>query len=216
MQGLCNLTVLIRGAGEIASGIAYRLCRCHFKVCLTEIEKPQAVSRGAAFSEAVFDGAKTIMEVTAELVPPSLDEVYNAWKRGNIPLVIDPYASIKDKLKPDVLVDAIMAKQNIGTKITDAPLVIGVGPGFYAGRDVHMVIESNHSNNLGGIILEGEGEKDTTTLRRGLAESLFSEQLSILCSPGNNYLFCDLTNSNLIAFDLVPVFECPSHNRLVR
>ena len=165
--------MLIRGAGEIASSIAYRLCRCHFKVCLTEIEKPQAVSRGAAFSEAVFDGAKTIMEVTAELVPPSLDEVYNAWKRGNIPLVINPYASIKDKLKPDVLVDAIMAKQNIGTKITDAPLVIGVGPGFYAGRDVHMVIESNHSNNLGGIILEGEGRRILQHSEEGWRKAFF-------------------------------------------
>ena len=161
MRKLSELIVLIKGGGEVASGIAHRLHRNHFRVCLTEIANPLAVSRGTTFSEAVFDGVKTIMGVKAELVPASPEEIYRVWQQENIPIVIDPEASIKDKLKPDVLVDAIMAKRNTGTEITDAPLVIGVGPGFYAGRDVHIVVETNHSHNLGRVIVEGEAERNT-------------------------------------------------------
>jgi xanthine dehydrogenase accessory factor len=155
------ITVLIRGAGEIGSGIAHRSNRCHFRVCLTESTSPLAVCRGAAFSEAVFDRVKTIEGVTAELVPASLEEIYRVWNRGNIAVVVDPDASIREQLKPDVVVDAIMAKQNTGTRITDAPLVIGLGPGFRVGRDVHVVVETSHSHNLGKVILEGQAEPNT-------------------------------------------------------
>jgi xanthine dehydrogenase accessory factor len=161
VRKLSELIVLIKGGGEVASGIAHRLHRSHFRVCVTEIANPLAVSRGTCFSEAVFDGVKTIEGVTAQLVSVSPEEVYRAWQQGNIPVVIDPEASIKEKIKPDVLVDAIIAKRNTGTKITDAPLVIGMGTGFYAGRDVHIVVETNHSNNLGRVILDGEAEKNT-------------------------------------------------------
>lgn len=161
MRKLSELIVLIKGGGEVASGIAHRLHRSHFRVCLTELANPRAVSRGTTFSEAVFDGVKTIMGVKAELVPASPEEIYRVWQQGNIPIVIDPEASIKERIKPDVLVDAIVAKQNTGTKIIDAPLVIGLGPGFYAGRDVHIVVETNHSRNLGRVILEGEAERNT-------------------------------------------------------
>jgi len=163
MRKLSELVVLIRGGGEVASGIAHRLHCSHFRLCITEVANPLAVSRGTCFSEAVFDGTKTIEEVTAELVSTSPEEIYRAWRKENIAIVIDPEASIKDKIKPDVLIDATMAKRNIGTKITDAPLVIGVGPGFYAGKDVHIVVETNHSNNLGRVILEGEAEENTGT-----------------------------------------------------
>jgi xanthine dehydrogenase accessory factor len=154
-------TVLIKGAGEIGSGIAHRLSRCHFRVCLTESANPLAVCRGTAFSEAVFEGVKTIEGVTAELVPASLEEIYGVWSRGNIPVVVDPDASIREQLRPDVVVDAIMAKRNTGTRITDAPLVIGLGPGFRIGRDVHVMVETSNSPNLGRVILEGQAEPNT-------------------------------------------------------
>ncbi|MCX6008997.1 MAG: selenium-dependent molybdenum cofactor biosynthesis protein YqeB [Chloroflexi bacterium] len=163
VRKLSELIVLIRGGGEVASGIAHRLHRCHFRVCLAEIANPLAVSRGTAFSEAVFDGVKTIEGVTAQLVSALPEEICRAWQQENVPVVIDPEASIREKIKPDVLVDSIMAKRNTGTKITDAPLVIGMGTGFYAGRDVHIVVETNHSNNLGRVIVEEEAEKNTGT-----------------------------------------------------
>ena len=161
MRKLSEFIVLIRGGGEVASGIAYRLHLSHIRVCLAEVATPLAVSRGTTFSEVVFDGVKTIMGVRAELVPARQEEIYRVWQQGSIPLIIDPGASIKERIEPDVLVDAIMAKRKTDTKITDAPLVIGVGPGFYAGRDVHIVVESNHSRNLGRVILEGEAEENT-------------------------------------------------------
>jgi xanthine dehydrogenase accessory factor len=163
MRQLSERVVLIKGGGEVASGVAHRLHRSHFRVCLTEIASPLAVSRGTTFSEAVFDGTKRIMGVTAELVSTSVEEIHRAWQQRNIPIVVDPETSIREKLKPDVLVDAIIAKRNTGTKITDAPLVIGLGPGFYAGRDVHIVVETNHNSNLGRVILDGEAEKNTGT-----------------------------------------------------
>jgi len=163
VRKLSEFIVLIKGGGEVASGIAHRLHRSHFKVCLTEVVNPLAVSRGTTFSEAVFDGTKVIEGVRAELVSSSPEEIYKVWRQGNIPIVIDPEVSVKEKIQLDVLVDATMAKRNTGTKITDAPLVIGMGSGFYAGKDVHMVVETNHSNNLGGVILDGGAEEDTGT-----------------------------------------------------
>jgi xanthine dehydrogenase accessory factor len=161
MRSLSEVIVLIKGGGEVASGTAHMLHRSHLRVCLTEIGSPLAVSRGTAFCEAVFDGEKTIEGVTAELVPTSVDEIHRVWQEGNIAIVVDPETSIRERLRPDVLVDATMAKRNTGIKLGDAPLVIGLGPGFYAGRDVHIVVETNHSSNLGRVILEGEAEENT-------------------------------------------------------
>ena len=155
MSALAKLIVIIRGGGEIASGIAYYLHLSHIRVCLTETTAPLAIARGVTFCEAVFDGTKTIMGVTAELVNTEAAKIHGVWQRGNIPLIIDPDVLIKKEIKPDVLIDAIMAKRNVGTNISDAQLVIGVGPGFYAGRDVNVVVESNNGKNTGNVIFEG-------------------------------------------------------------
>jgi xanthine dehydrogenase accessory factor len=157
---LNRLVVLIRGGGEVASGVAHKLARAHFRVCLTEIPEPLAVSRGVAFCEAIYDGEKEVEGVVVRRVE-SAGEINDVWQGSRISIIVDPEASVKDTLNPDVLVDAIMAKRNLGTKITDAPLVIGLGPGFQAGRDVHMVVETNNSENLGRVILIGEAERDT-------------------------------------------------------
>ncbi|MBI4186311.1 MAG: EF2563 family selenium-dependent molybdenum hydroxylase system protein [Chloroflexi bacterium] len=154
------MVVLIRGAGELASGVAHRLARSHFKVCLTEIPYPQAVRRETSFCEAVYDGEKEVEGVVARLVQ-SPDEIPAVWQEGKVPLLIDPEARVKNVLKPDVLLDAIIAKKNLGTRITDAPLVIGLGPGFQAGKDVHLVVETNRGHNLGRVISEGEAEANT-------------------------------------------------------
>lgn len=159
-KDLTKLVVLIRGGGEVASGVAHKLAQAHFRVCMTETTQPLAVSRGVTFSEAIYDGKKEIEGVVARHVT-SAPGIAKAWQQGEIPIIIDPEASIKKTLNPDVLVDAIMAKRNLGTRLNDAPLVIGVGPGFEAGKDVHMVVETNNSENLGKVILKGRAEKDT-------------------------------------------------------
>jgi xanthine dehydrogenase accessory factor len=157
---LNQLVILIRGAGEIATGVAYRLSSCHFKVCMTETPNPQAVRREVAFSEAIFDSEKEVEGITAKRVE-SQDRISEVWREGKVPILIDPEAKVKDFLKPDVLIDATLAKKNLGTKITDALLVIGLGPGFHAGKDVHLVIETNRGHNLGRIISNGEAEPNT-------------------------------------------------------
>jgi len=160
-KDLGELVVLIRGAGEMASGVAHRLHQSHFKICMIEISHPLAVRREVTFSEAIYEGEKEIEGIRAKLIS-KLEEVELTWEQGAIPILIDPDAKIARKfLKPDVLVDAIMAKKNLGTQVNDAPLVIGLGPGFTAGKDVHIVIETNRGNNLGKMILKGSAEPDT-------------------------------------------------------
>jgi len=155
-----GLVVLVKGAGEMATGVAHRLASSHFKVCMTEVSNPQAVRREVAFSEAIFDLEKEVEGMTAKRVE-SAAHTSDAWREGKIPILIDPDAKVRDLLKPDVLIDATLAKKNLGTKMTDAPLVIGLGPGFHAGEDVHFVIETNRGHNLGRIISNGEAEPNT-------------------------------------------------------
>lgn len=157
---LDKLSILIRGGGELATGVAHRLSRCHLNVVMTEVPRPQAVRREIAFCEAVYEGEKEVEGLTARLVS-SADDVLRAWQEGKLPLMVDPGAKVRDILKPDVLVDAIIAKKNLGTRLTDARLVIGLGVGFTAGKDVHVVIETNRGHNLGRLILSGEAEPDT-------------------------------------------------------
>jgi xanthine dehydrogenase accessory factor len=157
---LADLRVLIRGGGEMASGIAHRLNRCHMKVVITEVPKPTTVRRTVAFAEAAYEGSHTIDGVQAVKVA-MVAEIHETWLKGMIPVVVDPEAVIRKEIKPQVIVDAIMAKKNSRTAITDAPLVIGIGPGFSAGVNVHAVVESNRGFHLGRVIWHGEAEPDT-------------------------------------------------------
>ncbi len=158
---LSELTILIRGAGEMASGVAHRLFQSHFKICMTEVSQPLAVRRLVSFCEAVYDGQKEVEGVMAKCIMEPA-QIAPAWKEGCIPILIDPEArKTREFLKPDVLIDAIIAKKNLGTRIEDAPLVIGLGPGFTAGKDVHLVIETNRGHHLGRVIHKGEAEPDT-------------------------------------------------------
>ncbi len=152
--------ILIRGGGDLASGIAVRLFNSGFKVCIVETSRPLAVRRAVSFSEAVYDRKKTVEGVTAVRInrPEDID---STWKLGHIPVLIDRENHSCNVIEPDVLVDAIVAKRNIGTSMSNAPLVIGLGPGFYAGKDCHVVIETNRGHDLGRLIFEGPAVKDT-------------------------------------------------------
>ena len=123
------MLIVIKGAGDLASGIAYRLKKSGFDVVMTEIENPTTVRRTVAFSQAIFDN-ETIIEGIKGIKVNSIDEINEVISQGNIPVMIDEKAEIVSKLKPNVVVDSIIAKKNLGTSIDDAPIVIGVGPGF--------------------------------------------------------------------------------------
>ena len=156
-----EVIVLIRGAGEMASGVAHRLHQSHFKVCMLEISHPVAVRREVSFCESIYEGEKEVEGVRSKFISKP-EEIHSVWKDGKIPILVDPDGEKTRRfIKPDVLVDAIMAKKNLGTHIKKAPLVIGLGPGFYAGKDVHIVIETNRGHDLGRLILKGAAEPDT-------------------------------------------------------
>ncbi|HWH76436.1 MAG TPA: selenium-dependent molybdenum cofactor biosynthesis protein YqeB, partial [Candidatus Binatus sp.] len=155
-----DIRVLIRGGGEMASGIAHRLHQCQLQVLITEIAQPTAVRRTVAFAEAVYRGAQTIEDVRVVRVA-TFSEAVAGWEEGAIPLFIDPEARIRHEFRPAVIVDAMMNKKNAATRISDAPLVIGVGPGFSAGENAHAVIETNRGYHLGRVIWQGAAEPDT-------------------------------------------------------
>jgi xanthine dehydrogenase accessory factor len=158
---LPELTVVIKGAGEMATGIAHRLYRANIRrIVMTEIPEPISVRRTVAFSEVVFVGEMTVEGVGAERIKTG-DNVQDIWKNGKIAIIVDPKWTIVNILKPDVVIDAIMAKRNLGTKKIEAPFVIGVGPGFSAPADVHAVVESNRGHNLGRVIFDGSAEPHT-------------------------------------------------------
>ena len=183
-----NLLIICRGAGDLATGIIHRLHRAGHRVIALETDYPAAIRRQVSFCEAVYDGSAAVEGVTARLVPaladaetdtetcsgindtPAAHIVSEKWdssaieavlEAGEVPLLIDPKGESIELLKPDVVVDAIIAKKNLGTTINMAPLVIGVGPGFTAGQDVHLVIESMRGHNLARIITDGMAQPNT-------------------------------------------------------
>jgi xanthine dehydrogenase accessory factor len=158
---LNELIVAIKGAGEMASAVAWRIYMAHIrKILMLEIASPLAVRRNVSFCEAVHEGRQSVEGVEALRV----DDPGNpqaAWEQLKIAVMVDPKWTILDQLRPHVVVDAILAKKNLGTHMKEAPLVIGLGPGFTAGEDVHLVIETNRGHNLARIITSGAAEPNT-------------------------------------------------------
>ena len=151
---------LIKGAGDLATGVALRLHRSGFAVVMTEIAEPTVVRRTVAFAEAVFDGAATVEGVESCLARDAAD-VRRVLAAGAVAVVVDPEADLRRDLRPPLLVDAIMAKRNLHTRLTDAPAVVALGPGFVAGRDAHAVIETMRGHMLGRVITSGAALPNT-------------------------------------------------------
>lgn len=152
--------VLIRGAGDLATGIALRLYRAGLSVAMTDIEQPTAIRRTVCFSQAIVRG-ETIVEDIRAVRASSAEQVRELLRIGVIPVLADPEGACIALLRPDAVVDAILAKRNLGTKITDAPIVIGVGPGFTAGEDCHAVVETMRGHSLGRVIWSGTAIPNT-------------------------------------------------------
>lgn len=154
------MLVVIRGAGDIATGIALRLWRSHIRVVMTEIPQPTAIRRTVCFSQAVVHGTARVEDVTAKRAETA-EEALQILKGGIIPVLPDPEGNCIPRLRPDAVVDAILAKRNLGTRITDAPVVIGIGPGFTAGADCHAVVETMRGHYLGRSLYEGSAMPNT-------------------------------------------------------
>ena len=149
------MRVLVRGGGDLASGTVYKLFQCGFEVIILECEKPTSIRRYVSFSEAVYHGHTYVEKVCCEKAE-SIQEVERILKEKKVALLVDPDGNNISKLHPDVVVDAILAKKNIGTKIDMATVVIGLGPGFEAGKDVHAVVETKRGHSLGVVYYRGK------------------------------------------------------------
>lgn len=154
------MLVVVKGAGDLASGIALRLYHSGFSVVMTDLPNPLAIRRTVSFCEAIRDGQMVVEDVTAKRAT-TRTEVLEILNEGAIPVLPDPEAMIIKEINPQVVVDAILAKRNVGTTINDAPIVIAVGPGFEAGKDCHAVIESMRGHTLGRAIYEGPALPNT-------------------------------------------------------
>lgn len=157
-----KILIICRGGGDLATGIVHRLFRAGFPVLVLETDSPAAIRRQVSFSEAVYDGTATVEGVTAErIASANRASVNHVLEEGRVPLLVDPEGSSIPLLKPDIVVDAIIAKKNLGTAKEMAPLVIGVGPGFTAGEDVDLVVESMRGHNLARIFTTGSALPNT-------------------------------------------------------
>ena len=157
-----KILIICRGGGDLATGIVHRLFRAGFPVLVLETDSPAAIRRQVSFSEAVYDGTATVEGVTAErIASANRASVNHVLEAGRVPLLVDPEGSSIPLLKPDIVVDAIIAKKNLGTAKEMAPLVIGVGPGFTAGEDVDLVVESMRGHNLARIFTTGSALPNT-------------------------------------------------------
>jgi xanthine dehydrogenase accessory factor len=155
-----GMLVLIKGAGDMASGVALRIYRAGFDVAMTDMEKPTAIRRTVCFSEAIRLGQTHVEDVLAKRAY-NAKEARRLMSKRIIPVIADEDCSIKNELLPDVIVDAILAKRNINTKIDDAGIVIALGPGFCASRDCHAVIETQRGHDLGRVIRSGSAAPNT-------------------------------------------------------
>lgn len=161
MKPLKERVIIVKGAGEMATGVACRLYRSGFRrILMLETPFPLAVRREVSFCEAIHDGRKLVEGIEAVRVDDGAG-LATAWEKGIIALLVDPKGDAVRRMQPDILIDATIAKQNLGIAITDAPLVIALGPGFTAGTDCHVVVETNRGHNLGRLISTGAAEPDT-------------------------------------------------------
>lgn len=152
--------VIVRGGGDLATGTIIKIYNAGFKVLVLDTDNPSAIRRNVSFCEAVYTGEQTVEGVTCYKTE-SLDDAVKQLEEGKLCITVDPEGNAIDELKPVCVIDAIIAKRNIGTSMDMAPVVIGLGPGFTAGKDVHAVIETKRGHDLGRIIYSGSAVPNT-------------------------------------------------------
>ena len=197
--------IIVRGAGDLASGIIWTLHKAGYRVCALDISSPSAIRRTVSYCEAVYDKKVTIDSATCELAP-NINRAIEIMNDNNIALMVDEDGSSIDELHPDVVVDAIIAKKNLGTRKDMAKLVIGVGPGFTAQVDCHYAIETMRGHDLGRIIENGSPLPNTGV--PGIIEGYSSER--VIHSPSYGYIenilnIGDIVSKNQI---IAKIYEC--------
>ena len=154
------MIIWVRGAGDIATGVAFRLHKSGFSVVMSDLPQPTSIRRTICFSEAIINGTATVEDITARFAA-NADEARQILSAGDVAVLSDPTGEIARKLNPVAVIDAILAKRNLGTKMDDAPIVVGIGPGFTAGVDCHAVVETARGHTLGRVYYSGAALPDT-------------------------------------------------------
>ena len=155
-----NNLIIVRGGGDIATGTIYKLYQCGFDVLILETEHPSAIRRNVAFSEAVYEKIQTVENITCTLAE-DVSQAIGLLEQKKLPVLVDPQGESIFVLKPFAVVDAILAKKNLGTNKQMAPITIALGPGFVAGADVDAVIETKRGHSLGRVIYQGKAIENT-------------------------------------------------------
>lgn len=155
-----NNLIIVRGGGDLATGTIYKLYQCGFPVLVLEVPRPSAIRRNAAFSEAVYEGKQTVEDVSCYLAE-SIADAERLLTEGKLTMLVDPRGEAITWLKPLAVVDAILAKKNLGTNRSMAPITVALGPGFEAGCDVDAVVETQRGHNLGRVLWQGKAAPNT-------------------------------------------------------
>lgn len=152
--------IIVRGGGDLATGTIYKLKKCGFPVLILEIGNPSAIRRNVAFCEAVYQGSQTVEDMTCHLAE-NLTQAEESLREGKLTVLVDPKGEAITYLKPMGVVDAILAKKNLGTHREMAPITVGLGPGFTAGEDVDAVVETKRGHHLGRVLWSGTAAANT-------------------------------------------------------
>ena len=152
--------IIVRGGGDLATGTIYKLKKSGFPVLILEVKNPSAIRRNVAFSEAIYQGQQTVEDMTC-FRADSLQQAENFLQEDKLTILVDPKGEAIARLKPVAVVDAIIAKRNLGTAKTMAPITVALGPGFVAGEDVDAVVETKRGHNLGRVIWSGSAAPNT-------------------------------------------------------
>ena len=152
--------IIVRGGGDLATGTIYKLKKCGFPVLILEVAQPSAIRRNVAFCEAVYQGSQTVEDMTCYLAG-NLEQARALLQEGKLAVLVDPEGEAIQTLKPLAVVDAILAKKNLGTSRAMAPITVALGPGFVAGADVDAVVETKRGHNLGKVLWSGSAAPNT-------------------------------------------------------
>lgn len=152
--------IIIRGGGDIATGVIQKYSRSGFRLLVLEVEQPTAIRRSVALCEAVYQGHMVVEDISCTRIS-NLNELDACFKNNIVPIMVDPTGESIDTIQPTAVIDVILAKRNLGTNLAMAPITIALGPGFCAGKDVHAVIETMRGHDLGRLILEGSALPNT-------------------------------------------------------
>lgn len=172
-------SVIMRGGGDLSTGIAHRLYICGFRPVILELPQPRMIRRTVCFAEAVYSNEYEVEGIKSKLSTHPLPASINY-----IPVIIDQEGMLIKELKPDIIIDARMQKKKMDTKKSDAMLVIGIGPGFRAGGEVHLVIETQRGHALGRVYREGEAIPDT-----GIPGEIMGETITRLLRAPDDGIF---------------------------